>query len=457
MRGGAIPNVFVIAVIPWLEKSGFLLACQREVTLEYALDLPQSSTDPESLTGMPLPTPIAEESREEFVARFMASEKARAEFPDRDQRLAVAFQKWGDKKKVGMKKSLKRILDARITRIALCKEGKNGFKTLFKSDGSIEINTLVKSQSEGELLAVVYAPNRPDFDDEFAEPHVVKAMAHEFLRDHRELDIEHEGEALDNEDAYVAESFIIAKGDERFSNWKRYDGEPAGDLTGSWAVKIQIDNPELRKAYANGGWDGVSMFGHAAVEHVDVVAASKRVAGRLGGGEKHMDKTELKAALDAFMSEVRAEIAKAVKPSEKPADDDKDQPEEMQAPEFEGDVDNPEDLQKFEKSLRTFELRKALKAGKVTAAQIAEMRKNVQEIQPSDTEVGIEAKDSPEVRELKRRLHKAQKRTNAPERKGEPEGTEVELAKANRDEGLEIGKLLNGDSSFGTMRVVKSV
>lgn len=45
---------------------------------------------------MPLPTPGKGESDDDFVSRFMSNEEAKKEFPDREQRLGVAFSKLRD-------------------------------------------------------------------------------------------------------------------------------------------------------------------------------------------------------------------------------------------------------------------------------------------------------------------------------------------------------------------------
>lgn len=37
------------------------------------------------------------ETRQEYVSRFMKSEEAQRDYPDRDQRLAVAFSMWREK------------------------------------------------------------------------------------------------------------------------------------------------------------------------------------------------------------------------------------------------------------------------------------------------------------------------------------------------------------------------
>jgi|TARA_R100001530_G_scaffold10633_1_gene10444 hypothetical protein len=47
---------------------------------------------------MPLVRPKKGEKRSEFVSRFMSSKGAKQEFRSKDQRLAIAFSKWRNKK-----------------------------------------------------------------------------------------------------------------------------------------------------------------------------------------------------------------------------------------------------------------------------------------------------------------------------------------------------------------------
>ncbi len=410
---------------------------------------------------MPLPHPTASESRDSYVSRFMADENAKREFPDEDQRLAVAFKKWKERLSKAAETMLRRIKQATITTIALCRRGKNGMKTLFKSDGTVEFGTLVKAGADNELLAVVYAPDRPDDDGDFAEAPVIKAMAYEYLRDHRGLDLEHDGKKLPNSAAYVAESFIVAKGDERFADWKDYDGNPVGDLSGAWANVIKLEDPALQKAYREGALDGVSMFGRAAVEPVDTQAAAKRVAEALGKahgtqGENEMTQEEMKALLSGFKAEVVTMVKSAVEELVKPKapETNKDEPK---APVFKGNVTDPKDLEQFENELRAYEMQKALAAGTLSADKIAEMRKALAVGEPTDAEAGVESTDTPTEKDLKRQLFKARKARNAPERKGDDgSDSEAELRKANEAEGKAIAALVNERRGSASMKVVQS-
>lgn len=161
---------------------------------------------------------------------------------------------------------MRKIKKAKISFISLCPKGMNQMPVLFKEDGTVRFDTLVKGDaSEGELTAVVYVPDRPDKEGDFAPRKVIKEMAYEYLRDHRKLDLRHDGKALRPEQAYVAQNFIIQKGDPRFANLKDYNGQ-AVDPEGGWGMVIKIDDPKLQQLYKDGKWKGVSMFGTAELE-----------------------------------------------------------------------------------------------------------------------------------------------------------------------------------------------
>lgn len=369
---------------------------------------------------------------------------------------------------------MRRITRAIVQRIALCKRGKNGLKTMFKSaDGpeSLELDTIVrKGSEEGSLLAVVYAPNLPDDDGHLADDaKVIERSAHEFLRDFRQLDIEHDGKVLPHEAAYVAESFIVGAGDERFADWKDYAGRPV-DVTGGWAVRIQIDDPELRAAYRDGDWDGVSMFGLAATEPVSKSkAASQRVLDRLTSrsgdtqGENDMNEEQLKEMFKSLGDRLVEAISKAVvapapakpeaKETEAETETEQDpiqaQIDALKKPEVPTDINSPTAMQAFADAQRAYELKVKQIRGELTSEQVAEMVKSMTNKLPSDEECGIEDSDSPRERELKRQLFEVKKSRNAPEEKPDTEQARVEEVRKARSK---TASLISGsyNESVGT-------
>jgi putative serine protease XkdF len=359
--------------------------------------------------------------------------------------------------------------------IALCKRGKNGLTTLFKSSlAEAAPETMSRGDMEkGELLTVVALPDWIDEDgDEFDSASVLEEMAHTFIAEGANVDIEHDGKPLSREQVRPVESFIIQPSDARFKNWPTYDGKSV-DASGGWAVKFKIDDPQLRAAYRAGEWDGVSLFGPAAVEQLALKAASQRVAARMGrrdNQEHEMTLDEMKALLAAERTQivelVKSTVAGLMAKPEAPKQEPKEEPkaEAPKAPVFAGDASKAEDLEAHAKALRTFELNEKLRLGKITADELVTMAKSMSEGQPSVEELneaGIEAdeSDSPEVRKLQVQLFKARKSSRAPERKG-AEQTEEVLAKASADEAKAIAALGNtmlGSAPAGSgMRVVKA-
>jgi hypothetical protein len=251
----------------------------------------------------------------------------------------------------------KLIVDARVTMVSLCRRGKNTLKTLYKGEGGARLQALVKASAEfderGQLLAVVAAPNLEDADgDTFESPEAIERAAHHFLRAGADLDLHHDLQPLKKDDAFVAESFVIQKGDSRFADWSDYEGHKV-DVTGGWGMVIQIDDPTLRKSYRDGEWDGVSLYAPVArmrtVAKADTSIASElrkvfEDAGIINpqtDEDFDMDAKELAEVLKASNTELVKAVVAAVTPAAPKKEDAKD---EIAAPIFKGDPTDPKAL-----------------------------------------------------------------------------------------------------------------
>jgi len=205
----------------------------------------------------------------------------------------------------------RRITKATIKRISLCRAGANAFPVLYKADdSSVEISLLTKATNtfdeQGELLAVVYAPEIRDSEGDIASASVIRDAMHEFAKSGEGVDICHEGAALPADKAYVAESFEIQKGDPRFLGFQDTAGA-AVDVTGGWGIVMKIEDPELRTLYRSGEWNGVSMGGTGQVEvgkadDADINSIIRALARNMNlnisaFGSLDMDKTELEELL----------------------------------------------------------------------------------------------------------------------------------------------------------------
>lgn len=203
-------------------------------------------------------------------------------------------------------KRRRRIFDPLITRLSIVGAGANGASLVYKDQqGVIEFSPVVKSTERGEILMLAAIPNRDDAHAEFIEPEDVVKAAHSWARHGMKLDIDHAalfgGAPLTSEEAYAVESFIVAKGDERFANWKDNKGNDLGDLTGTWAVLVKAESAELREAVKSGKLAGASMFG----------VALRQVVKSQG---KPMDANEMKLLTDGIVKGMEG-VIKALVPA----------------------------------------------------------------------------------------------------------------------------------------------
>jgi len=291
---------------------------------------------------------------------------------------------------------------------------------IYKSDDMIDMDMLIKAapafDDKGELLAVVYAPELRDSQGDIASASVIKDMAYEAAQKGLpQIDIRHDGKALDRSKAYVAESFIVQKGDSRFEGFKDYDGK-AVDVAGGWATVIKIEDPELRKAFKNGEWNGVSMAGHAAVETEKSDEMVERILKSLvtrittsKDGDIPMDEKALKTLLAESNAELVKEIAKAVGEALKPAEPDKkdDKVQKTEAPKFSGEA-TVENLRKHRIAVAKHKIISE------TDFNDAESVKKSEEALAALEKDGAEGKkeDNPEIAKLEKQLADLRKSSN---------------------------------------------
>lgn len=58
---------------------------------------------------MPLPSPRSDESKSDFISRFMKNDEANRKFPEQKQRLAVGYSTFRNKASVGYEPFLERL------------------------------------------------------------------------------------------------------------------------------------------------------------------------------------------------------------------------------------------------------------------------------------------------------------------------------------------------------------
>lgn len=308
-----------------------------------------------------------------------------------------------------------RILRAEVTRVAFVPRGANRLSALYKEDGGLEFAPLSKfDQEKGELLTIVYLPERGDAEGHQADAGVIAKMAHSHARNGLALDVRHGANALTKEQAFVAESFIIQKDDPRFTGWKDDDGKPI-DATNGWGQLIKIDDPAIRKLYGTEGWEGVSLYSppgkfelaplekSADVADRIVEAFEKALTGR--NKETDVDEATLVKALAANNTALVEALAKALKPdpaAPAPAAPPAKKSDEEKPLTFEGDPTNVDDVRAHGRKVRLASLAK-----EVNWSDAASVEKHALAVADLAKEDSLSKK--PEVREKEAEIAKLQK------------------------------------------------
>lgn len=212
-----------------------------------------------------------------------------------------------------------RMLKLRAKFLSLVSQGANKMPVVYKAakSGSQDITVRAISkfnEEQGELLNVAYAPELIDYDGDSAAAPVIKEAAYEHMRSGALLDLQHDGLEIPKDKAFVAESFIVQKGDPRFQNWTDYDGNPV-DVTDAWATVIKLDDPQLRQLAREGKIGGTSIGGTAVFEAEPKAASHKpswsERAKRFLGISKEQSTDQNEPDMDPkLLAEV---VAKAVK------------------------------------------------------------------------------------------------------------------------------------------------
>lgn len=276
-----------------------------------------------------------------------------------------------------MKRKIRR---AEVTMVSLCKRGLNTLQTLYKGDGA-RISAMVKAapnfEERGELLAVVAVPGLEFADGDFyADESAVRESAYAYMLNGAQLDLHHDKKALPKSEAFVAESFMIQKGDPRFADWKDYDGKPV-DVTNGWGMLLKLNDPALRESYSTGEWDGVSLYAPAAQLEIiekadsDLIDQMRKLFTQINttpDEDDSMKPEDLKEIAEA----VTAAVVKALPgprdptpplptpaPKPKPQPDDDGDELTMSAPVWSGDISNEADVRKHKNAVRAYQLSKS--------------------------------------------------------------------------------------------------
>jgi hypothetical protein len=310
---------------------------------------------------------------------------------------------------------MEKIKWANIEFLSLCPRGKNGLKVIYKADGKFELPVQIKKGEEfeqrGEIIAAIYVPNLPDYDDQFASDELaIKSMAYSHARNGSKLDLQHDGKQLTTDQAYMAESFIIQKDDPRFADLKD-DAGHAIDPTGGWGAVIKLEDPILKSKYEQDGWVGVSLFGDALVQQVK--SDEEKVLDRLKSNNKEKIRMDEK--------KIQELISKALEPITSVLEQLKTQKQEesqkkQEAPVFQGDPTNKEAVLAFQKELKKYELMKSVKWNdpKAVDTLIKQLEEQEKAVKKEEPKIELSKEVEAEIGRLKDQIAKLEKGSKQP-------------------------------------------
>ncbi len=347
---------------------------------------------------------------------------------------------------------------------------------IYKADDTVEFAPLTKYDEErGELLNVVYAPEHRDSQGDIASATVIKDMAYDAARRGVDIDIQHDGKALSKDEAFLAENFLVAKGDERFLGWTDKAGNPA-NLTGAWATVIKLETEALRSAARNGQLGGVSMFGTAEMEQETIHKAPDepswfaKAMARITGKEPvtktedlDMDRKELEEVLAKSQEALVEKLAEALKPEGKTT--------ELTVNKVELDLTDAKAVEAHLAKMRD-EQGPDLSSVESIEAHLAKMKadelvKSVDFSDPKQVEAYLakikegQPAEDPKVTELKAEIEKLEK-ASTPSKQvqkkdddNEDDNFQFQLTKEEREDwalGMEVAKAINEVNGYSTTK-----
>jgi hypothetical protein len=231
--------------------------------------------------------------------------------------------------------------DLSVSWISLVKKPANGKALTLKNLGTDQAAipfaltkfTVSKAENDSEpermvAYGIVYSPDETDLQGDTADAVTIRRAAYEFMREGRlkSIDTEHNFNAAQ---AFVAESWLVRKGDAYFAD------QPEG----SWAVGIQIGDPDLWNHIKSGEMTGISLAGYAREtqeyeahrytekshetpgwfqQFLKSVGFSPKPENPDTNGDTDMTKDDIAAVAKAVVAIIKEDAAAAVTPPETP-------------------------------------------------------------------------------------------------------------------------------------------
>lgn len=172
----------------------------------------------------------------------------------------------------------KRLKNLNITHISLVKAGANKKNIIYKSSDAQtnyekDVVFAKRDDEKGIVYGIVYSPGEVDTQGDFADAAEIEKAAYAFMKglNGGNVDRDHN---FKPDGAYVAESWILRKGDALFPNEKE----------GSWAVAIKLESDELKDAVKKGEIAGLSMAGTGVREDMEKSESKNGIADAITKG-----------------------------------------------------------------------------------------------------------------------------------------------------------------------------
>jgi len=188
-----------------------------------------------------------------------------------------------------------------ISFISLVRKGANNRTIIWKSaDEPPESRNVAIAKIDDEkrmVYGVVYSPDEKDLQGDWTTAQEIEKAAYDFMRSLSLHNVDR-SHSWTPEGAYVAESWLIRKGDELF---------PA-EKPGSWAVGIKVEKPELWAEVKKGDISALSMVGSGEREDREIEKSEKSILDAIRkyfnkkGEEIVMDKTEVEKIVKEAMA-----------------------------------------------------------------------------------------------------------------------------------------------------------
>lgn len=364
-------------------------------------------------------------------------------------------------RRINRRKARRRLKNAEITHVSLCRRGVNGVRSILKSVSDTEARILFKTSiakmtNEGLLHTLVYLPDDVDHEEDTMTAEEVRKTAHGFLRNGGHIDIEHDGVPLSRDEVHIAEHYIVPPNDPKFAGITDDQGNLI-DPTGAWGLILKIHDPDLLAGYELGEWIGVSMAGRAEVEMI----GKSRLSDPQEEEDLNMTPEERKEFAQEIAKATATAVAEAIKPpqSETPPAAPAEPQAAKNLPEPPEDLDDPEVLEKYLDDLFVAELdltkqsdvQKLIKHRREQAAKRAKAEAEAKKVEKSESgegpgkETELE-KAKRERDEAQARLEKLEKSSRQPgkdsgdEDEGKNEGPKVHGLNKSESKGWNLGK-----------------